>query len=132
MPEEKAGREKESSVFENAIIEDIRPWGKFRSFPHEPARSIKILTVNPGGILSLQYHNKRSEFWIVLDEGLEITLGKRIWRPEKNEEVFVPRKVPHRIKCIGSQPARIMEIWIGDSTESDIIRLDDAYGRKDR
>jgi mannose-6-phosphate isomerase-like protein (cupin superfamily) len=116
--------------FQDAITEDIRPWGKFRSFPFDQAGSIKIITVNPGEALSLQYHMKRSEFWVILDEGLEVTCGDRVWEPNANEEIFIPSEVPHRVRCIGQNPARIMEIWIGKSSESDITRLDDNYGRK--
>ena len=117
-------------LFQKAITEEIRPWGKFRSFPHDQAGSIKIITVKSGETLSLQYHKKRSEFWIILDEGLEVTAGDQVWQPVVNEEIFIPLKVPHRVRCIGQKPARIMEIWIGKSEESDIIRLEDAYGRK--
>ena len=117
-------------LFQKAITEEIRPWGKFRSFPHNQAGSIKIITVKSGETLSLQYHKKRSEFWIILDEGLEVTAGDQVWQPVVNEEIFIPLKVPHRVRCIGQKPARIMEIWIGKSEESDIIRLEDAYGRK--
>lgn len=116
-------------VFRNGIVEDVRPWGKFRSFPHEKAGSIKIITVKPAEAISLQYHLKRSEFWIILDEGLEVTAGDRVWQPQVNEEIFIPRKTPHRVRCIGKKPARIMEVWIGKSEESDIIRLADEYGR---
>jgi mannose-6-phosphate isomerase len=119
----------EITRFKNGIKEDIRPWGKFRSFPHESAGSIKIITVNPGEILSLQYHKRRSEFWVVLDRGLEVTVGDKVWQPRKNEEIFIPEEIPHRMKCIDDSPARIMEIWIGDSNESDIVRLEDKYGR---
>ncbi|MGD9345005.1 MAG: phosphomannose isomerase type II C-terminal cupin domain [Candidatus Aminicenantes bacterium] len=119
----------ELTLFKNGIVEDIRPWGKFRSFPHRSAGSIKIITVNPGEILSLQYHKRRSEFWVVLDRGLEVTVGDKVWRPEKNEEIFIPAQALHRMKCIGDSPSRIMEIWIGDSDESDIVRLEDKYGR---
>jgi hypothetical protein len=31
---------------------------------------------------------------------------------------------------MGKAPARVMEIWIGRSGESDIVRLEDVYGRK--
>lgn len=117
--------------FKKGIVEDIRPWGKFRSFPHESAGSIKIITVNPGETLSLQYHKRRSEFWIVLDRGLEVTVGDKVWQPGENEEIFIPALAPHRMKCVGDSPARIMEIWIGDSSEADIVRLEDKYGRKD-
>ena len=115
--------------FKSEIEEDIRPWGKYRSFPHKQARNIKIITVNPGASLSLQYHHRRSEFWVVLDKGLEVTMGDKVWQPEKNEELFIPRKTPHRLRCVGQEHARVMEIWIGDSDESDIVRIQDDYGR---
>lgn len=123
--------DKKSAIedFKKKIKEDIRPWGKFRSFPYEHARSIKIISVNPGGTLSLQYHLRRSEFWVVLDKGLEVTVADKVWKPEEGEEIFIPRKAPHRLRCIGQKQARVMEIWIGDSDESDIVRLEDDYGR---
>jgi len=124
-----SGKTTDIKVFQKAITEDIRPWGKFRSFPYDQAGSIKIISVKPGEALSLQYHMKRSEFWVILDEGLEVTSGDRIWQPKANEEIFIPRKIPHRVRCTGQKPARIMEIWIGKSEESDIIRLEDKYGR---
>ena len=115
--------------FKESINEDIRPWGKFRSYPHKEARSIKIITVNPGQALSLQYHRRRCEFWVILDKGLEITIGEKIWQPKENEEIFIPRKTPHRLRCVGPKCARVMEIWIGDSEEEDMVRLEDDYGR---
>jgi mannose-6-phosphate isomerase-like protein (cupin superfamily) len=117
------------AAFRSRITEDVRPWGKFRRFPHEGASSIKIITVNPGGRLSLQYHNGRDEFWVVLDAGLEITVGERVWTALPDEEVFIPRRAPHRVRNTGEKPARFMEIWIGDSSESDIVRLSDDYHR---
>lgn len=115
--------------FRRRIVEDIRPWGKFRSFPYQEARSIKIITVNPGQSLSLQYHRLRREFWVVLDSGLEITVGKKVIHPAADEEIFIPANTPHRMRCIGDKPARVMEIWLGDSSEDDIVRLEDVYGR---
>jgi len=116
--------------FRKKIKEEIRPWGKFRSFPHEQAKSIKIITVNPGEALSLQYHLHRSEFWVVLDQCLEVRVSERVWNPKKGEEIFIPRKAPHRLRCLGQRPGRVMEIWIGNSDEEDIFRLEDKYGRK--
>lgn len=115
--------------FRKEIIEDHRPWGKFRSYPHKDVGSIKLITVNPNESLSLQYHKKRSEFWVVLDKGLKVTLGEKVWQTQKNEEIFIPIKTPHRVQNIGKYPARIMEIWIGNSHEDDIVRLKDIYGR---
>jgi len=115
--------------FRDRIIEDIRPWGKFRAYPHEKAGGIKIITVSPGASLSLQYHRRRAEFWVALDNGLEITVGEKVWRPKKDEEIYIPRGAAHRLRGVGRKPARVMEIWLGDSDESDIVRLEDKYGR---
>jgi len=120
----------EERTFRKKIVEDIRPWGKFRAYPHQNAGSLKIITVKPRGSLSLQFHRRRSEFWVVLDSGLEITVGRKAWRPKKGEEIFIPKKAPHRLRCIGKSPARVMEIWLGRSQESDIVRLEDLYNRK--
>lgn len=122
-------RKSDIEAFKDGIEEDIRPWGKFRSFPHHQAGSIKIITVNPGGILSLQYHRRRSEFWVILDEGLEVTVSEKVWQSKKNEEIFIPCEAPHRLHCTGQKQARVMEIWLGDSDESDIVRIKDDYGR---
>ncbi|MEW5899906.1 MAG: cupin domain-containing protein, partial [Acidobacteriota bacterium] len=89
------------AAFKSLISEDVRPWGKFRAYPHRRACSLKIITVNPGKALSLQYHRRRSEFWVILDEGLELTVGERVWRPKRGEEVFIPRRSPHRLRCVG-------------------------------
>jgi mannose-6-phosphate isomerase len=115
--------------FRSRVLEDIRPWGKFRAYPHQNAGSLKIITVNPGASLSLQFHRRRSEFWVVLDRGLEITLGSKVWRPRKGEEIYIPREALHRLSCVGRSPARVMEIWLGNSDESDIVRIEDKYGR---
>lgn len=117
-------------AFREAIVEDVRPWGKFRRFPQEGASSLKIITVHPGGRLSLQYHDGRAEFWVVLDPGLEVTLGDRVWAAAPDEEIYIPRRAPHRVRNIGGKPARIMEVWLGPSSESDIVRLSDDYDRK--
>jgi mannose-6-phosphate isomerase-like protein (cupin superfamily) len=125
-----AQQERDEAAYRARIVEDVRPWGRFRRYPHEDAGSIKIITVDPGGVLSLQYHDRRDEFWVVLDPGLEMTVGDRVWTPAAGEEIFIPRKAPHRVRNTGTAPARVMEIWIGRSDEADIVRLKDDYGRR--
>ena len=90
--------------YRSRILEDRRPWGKFRSFPHQTAGAIKIITVAPGGTLSLQYHRRRAEFWIALDAGLEVTVGERTWRPAPDEEIYIPREARHRLRSVGTFP----------------------------
>jgi mannose-6-phosphate isomerase-like protein (cupin superfamily) len=120
---------REELVYREKIVEDIRPWGRFRSYPLHSVASVKIITVIPGAANSLQYHARRNEYWVILDRGLEVTVGARTWRPRPGEEIFVPRLTPHRLRCPGRMPGRIMELWLGKSSEADIVRLADDYGR---
>ncbi len=48
---------------ENLKIEEVeRPWGKFRRFTKNTNSTVKILTINPNEVLSLQSHQHRAEF----------------------------------------------------------------------
>lgn len=68
--------------------------------------------------------NKKSE--------VSFTMISYIEGKQKNEEIFIPQKVPHRLRCVGQKQARVMEIWIGDSDEGDVVRVKDDYGREER
>lgn len=127
MPKDRPTRAEK--VYREKIVEDVRPWGAFRSYPLRSLGSVKIITVNPGAANSLQYHDRRDEYWIILDRGLEITVGSRTWRPRPGEEVFVPRRTLHRMRCRARRSGRVLELWLGRSSESDIVRLADEYGR---
>jgi mannose-6-phosphate isomerase len=121
--------DKIEKAFRDQIVEDIRPWGRFRSYPYQLGSTVKIITVDPGQSLSLQYHRRRAEFWVILDPGLEVTVGEIVSRPDAGRELYIPREALHRVRCVGNLPARIMEIWIGDPDESDIVRVKDEYQR---
>lgn len=112
------------------IYEEKRPWGGFRRYTHNQLSTVKIITVKPGEILSLQYHHHRDELWVALDTGLRVTLGDRVWDPEPYEEIFIPHGTKHRIAGAGDKPSRWLEISFGEFDEEDIVRLEDHYGRK--
>jgi len=57
-------------------IEVEKPWGKFEQYTHNALSTVKIITVQPGGALSLQYHHRRDELWVVLDAGAQIQLKR--------------------------------------------------------
>jgi hypothetical protein len=54
-----------------------KPWGKFEQYAHNVPCTVKIITVDPGGILSSQYHHLRDELWVVLDSGAPRSLRSR-------------------------------------------------------
>lgn len=112
------------------IYQEQKPWGSFRRFTHNQMSTLKIITVNPGQSLSLQLHCNRDELWVILDPGLQVTVGERTWKPEPCEEIYIPRQTHHRATGVGLRPSRWLEIALGEFDERDIVRLEDRYGRK--
>jgi len=121
--------EEKQENFRYEIYEELRPWGTFRCFTYNKVSTVKIITVNPGQMLSLQLHHHRDELWVVLNSGLQVTLGDRIWKPEPYEEIYISRGTQHRAESVGRVPSRWLEIAFGKFDEQDIVRLDDQYGR---
>lgn len=110
------------------IFTDIRPWGSFRQFTHNEPSTVKIIDVKKQQRLSLQYHNHRNEFWVVLLGNPRITVADKIIDASPGDEFSVPTKAVHRIEA-PKNDSRILEIAFGNFDEDDIVRLEDAYGR---
>lgn len=105
-----------------------RPWGNFRQFTDNELTTVKILTVNHGEAFSLQYHEHREEFWKVISGDPEVTIGQNTVTAKAGDEFVVLPKELHRVKA-GIEPAVILEISRGNFDESDIVRVEDKYGR---
>ena len=106
-----------------------KPWGRFEQYTHNAPSTVKVITVEPGGRLSRQYHHGRDELWVVLDPGIRVEVGEEIVDPEPEEKVYIPRGTAHRLSCVGENPARILEVSFGVFDEDDIVRTEDVYGR---
>ncbi len=107
-----------------------RPWGSYETLRIENNYQVKVLIINPGGRLSLQKHFKRAEHWVVVAGSPTLTIDgvSRVY--QINESVYIPREALHRIENFGSEPAKIIEVQVGDYLgEDDIVRVDDIYGR---
>jgi mannose-6-phosphate isomerase-like protein (cupin superfamily) len=106
-----------------------KPWGKFEQFTHNEKTTVKILTINKKGILSLQYHAKRSEFWKVISGHPIITIGKKVISAKPGDEFNIAKRKTHRIEAKDGA-VQVLEIAHGDFKETgDIVRLEDIYGR---
>jgi mannose-6-phosphate isomerase-like protein (cupin superfamily) len=143
-------------------LDDKRPWGGYfrlsnkdadrfigEFFPGltpEEARcgndkaelSPKILLVSPGQRLSWQYHNRRSEIWSFLTDGIYNNSLDDKEGPQKVIKAGdgVRFKVCERHRLIGRPDAfgLVAEIWQhadpdNISDEDDIVRLQDDYNR---
>ena len=105
-----------------------RPWGSFEQFTHNELSTVKIINVNPGQELSLQYHNHRDEFWRIIRGKANIILGEETHEAKEGDEFFIPKKTKHRIMT-DNKAAQILEISFGKFDEEDIVRLEDKYNR---
>jgi mannose-6-phosphate isomerase len=72
-------------------LEVDKPWGAFEQYTHNVLSSIKLITVYPGGTLSLQFHHRRDELWVILDPGALIELGDSVLEPQVGEDLYSPR-----------------------------------------
>lgn len=110
---------------------EYRPWGAFESLDFEKNFQVKRITVNPGGTLSLQKHNRRAEHWVVVSGTAKVTRGAEVLQLRANESTFIPKGINHRLENNGNELLEVVEVQTGDYFgEDDIIRYDDKYGRK--
>lgn len=110
------------------IFQEERPWGNFRQFTHNTSSTVKIITVKANEILSLQSHQKRSEFWHVLTGTGFFQIEDKVYNVKEGDEYNILQGVKHRISA-GPLGMEVLEIAIGDFDEEDIIRYEDKYGR---
>ena len=75
-------KEKNKTVDLHTI--EYRPWGSFENITYGEGFLVKILKIKPNSKISLQYHKKRSEHWVVTKgeatiflENKEIKLKKK-------------------------------------------------------
>jgi mannose-6-phosphate isomerase len=118
---------------EKESLTTIRPWGNFKILSDNENYKVKQITVSPGCRLSYQYHNKRSETWVIIEGTGLLTLDDAVSLVIPGKTVSIPLKSKHRIENThATENLVFVEVQSGMSfEEEDIIRLDDDYGRID-
>jgi mannose-6-phosphate isomerase-like protein (cupin superfamily) len=107
-----------------------RPWGSYKTLEMENGFQVKSITVNPGGRLSLQSHEKRAEHWVVVKGKPTVTINESVRDYEENEAIYIPRQAKHRLENFTNHTVMIVEVQVGSYLgEDDIVRYDDIYGR---
>jgi mannose-6-phosphate isomerase-like protein (cupin superfamily) len=105
-----------------------RPWGDFKQFVLNKKCTVKILSVKPNAMLSLQKHKKRKEIWYFLTPGY-VQLGNKKKKIKKGEIIKIKEQQAHRLFA-KNKKVEVLEISFGKFDEKDEIRLEDKYGRK--
>ncbi len=107
-----------------------KPWGGFDQFTLNETSTVKIITVLPHEELSLQSHDHRSEWWVVLDAKMVVEIDDQRHTVYRGQDIFIPQGAKHR--AIGlDAPCRWLELSFGTFDEQDIHRFQDKYGRTD-
>ena len=107
-----------------------RPWGTYATLKQEDGYQVKRITVAPGQKLSLQYHYKRAEHWVVTQGKAIVQIGDDEFETGPGEYRYIPLGEKHRLTNIGDSELVLVEVQVGDYLgEDDIVRLDDVYGR---
>ena len=109
---------------------DDRPWGSWHVLDVGDGYAVKRIRVIPGGLLSLQRHQHRSEHWTVVQGVAKVTVGDKIAELGPNQSVYIPVGDLHRIENPGQADMVFIEVQCGDILdENDIERIEDTYGR---
>ena len=121
------------SVDEMSAVREIhiRPWGFYKTTVLNEYFQSKIIHLNPTASLSLQKHNRREEYWIIVHgEGIAM-LEDSIKHVSGGTTLFIPKGCKHRLINTSDHASLVLtEVQLGDYFgEDDIIRFEDKYGR---
>jgi mannose-6-phosphate isomerase len=109
-----------------------RKWGTYKVLDSNCTWAVKELSFDVGRSLSDQRHFKRSEHWHVVSGAIlmELDYGETTKRKESRiywagQSIDIPIGVWHKATNVGEEPAKVIEVWLGDElSEEDIERRD--------
>lgn len=106
-----------------------KPWGYEIWFAVTDRYAGKILHINAGHQLSLQYHERKDETIYILSGAIDLELdeggGLRTFRLDRGQCQRIEAARRHRMRAVSD--ADICEVSTPDL--DDVVRLEDRYGR---
>jgi len=106
-----------------------KPWGYELIFAKTGRYAGKILHVNRGECLSLQYHEMKEETLYVVRGQLKLTIesdgDRRVLSLRAGEAFHIPPRLIHRMEAV--EDTDVAEVSTPEL--EDVIRLEDRYGR---
>ena len=114
-----------------AIDKVDKPWGYELRFAHTERYAGKVLFIEAGNQLSLQYHEVKEETLRVLDGELELVLGPdadslETHLLERGAVFHVSPGTLHRMIAVSD--CNLLEV--STNHLDDVVRLEDRYGRR--
>ena len=113
------------SLFKTRRID--KPWGHELVFALAPRRYAgKIIVVEKGKRLSLQYHRRKHESLMVLRGTLTLRYGRRTLSVGPGRAVAIPPRTVHRFEA---RRGRVTLVEVSTPELGDVVRLQDDFGR---
>ena len=103
-----------------------KPWGKEEWWAVTDKYVGKLLYINNGCRLSLQYHNVKEETIRVLSGILTMVLGEEVKEMKEGEVVHVTPMTIHRMEANNGD---VVVIEVSTPEVHDVVRISDDYGR---
>ena len=107
-----------------------KPWGYELIFAKTARYVGKILHINQGQTLSLQYHNVKEETLFVVRGELKLTIesdgDRRVLPLREGESFHIPPRLIHRMEAVVDTD--VAEVSTPEL--DDVVRLEDRYGRE--
>ncbi|MCK9582131.1 MAG: hypothetical protein M0Q46_00685 [Endomicrobiales bacterium] len=107
-----------------------KPWGSEELFAHTSRYAAKILVINKGHRLSLQYHRVKDETLLLLSGQLRLVIsdGKTLKESiiSKNVAFHLPPKTIHRMEAL----EKCILVEVSTPQLKDVVRLHDDYNRE--
>ncbi|MCS7165481.1 MAG: sugar phosphate nucleotidyltransferase [Candidatus Calescibacterium sp.] len=110
---------------------DFRPWGYYREIEKTEGKyRIKNIVIYPYQELSLQYHNHRDEYWIILSGFGKLIIDNTSIDIYPKGFFHIPKGKVHKVINLSPDNMEIIEVQVGEIlSENDIVRLKDRYER---
>ncbi len=107
-----------------------KPWGREELFGSTKRYAAKIIVINKGHRLSLQYHRVKDESLLLLSGVLRLTHGNKTALKKsvinKNTSFHLPPKVIHRMEAL----TKCVLVEVSTPQLKDVVRLQDDYNRE--
>ena len=113
-----------------SLSNENRPWGSYNILLEIDNYKVKKLIIDPKQSISLQYHNQRTEHWVVVSGIANVFLDGENRIMTAGNSIDIPKKSHHSVSNNEDVELIIIEVQMGDYLgEDDITRLKDKYGR---
>ena len=109
-----------------ALNKEQRHWGEFKTlYTNSNNIKVKELTVEPGKSISLQRHQHRTEYWVVISGIGEVFLDNLVYDIKQQDSILIKPKTIHKLTNTGNDKLILVEVQHGNNCdESDIERFE--------